>query len=91
MTILQINDIEAESVVATYGQAAIVEYIKTFDSKDKVDDGLDSKLRALKAVNHERGDNLKKAFLSLNEKLKDLKDVDLSKAKKEYFDKKYAL
>jgi hypothetical protein len=82
MTTLVIDDKEAESIIAQYGEKTIIEYIKTFTPtlhKYVDEDDLDSKLRALKPVNKERGEKLRKAFSSLNSKFANLQYIDVEK------------
>lgn len=92
MTTLQVNDKEAEAIIAQYGREKIIEYIKTFQPKmrPKAND-IDSKLKALKTVNPEGGERLKKAFSSLNQKLSSINNIDIEQEKQAYFDKKFSL
>lgn len=57
----------------------------------KEDYDLDARLRALKPINKEKSEKLRKAFEALNNELKDLGVVDYKKAKEEYFNDKYGL
>ena len=90
MTTLQINDIEAESIVNTYGQTKIIEFIKTFKPKSRVyNNDVNSKLNALKSIKFTKTGNLQKAFSSLNDKLSQFGNINIEADKREYFDKKY--
>lgn len=91
MTTLQINDVEAESIVNTYGQTKIIEFIKTFKPKKRAhNNDVNNKLNALKSVKFTKTGSLQKAFSSLNDKLSQFGQIDFEADKREYFDKKYA-
>ena len=68
MTTLTINDKEVETIISMYGRDAIINYIKTFKpvpkSRPKQEDDFDSRIRALKPVNTQWAERLKKAFES---------------------------
>ena len=86
MTTLQINDVEAETIVNKYGKADIIEFIKTFKPKARINNNnVDSKLNALKSIKFEKTGTLQKAFSSLNDKLSNLGNIDIEN------DKKYAV
>ena len=71
MTTLTINDKEVETIISMYGRDAIINYIKTFKpvpkSRPKQEDDFDSRIRALKPVNTQWAERLKKALEFLNE------------------------
>lgn len=52
---------------------------------------VDEKLKALKSNKFQRKGNLAEAFSSLNKKIGNLQNIDVDKAKEEYFAKKYSL
>lgn len=56
-----------------------------------IEDDLDQRLKNLKIVNPQKGERVRKALDSLNQKLEPLKNEDFSVAKESYFKEKFAL
>ena len=94
MTTLQINDIEAETILSKYPTSDIVEFIKTFKPKARVkikENDLDTRLRALKVINPNSGEKLKEALDFLSEEFKKSGYVNCEQAREEYLTDKYSI
>ncbi len=95
MTTLTINDKEVESIIDMYGRDTIINYIKTFKpiskSRPKQEDDFDSRIRALKPVNTQWAERLKKALEFLNEEFVNNWSIDYKQTREEYLTNKYSL
>lgn len=95
MTTLTINDKEVETIIAMHGRDTIIDYIKTFKpiprSRPKQEDDFDSRIRALKPVNTQWAERLKKALESLNEEFVNTGSIDYKQAREEYLNNKYSV
>jgi hypothetical protein len=90
MTTLEINDVVVEEIISTYWEQTIVDYIKKFKPRKRINK-IDNKLKELKIVNINWWEKIESALDFLWNEFKNNWEKSLNESKKEYFSNKFNL
>jgi len=90
MTTLEINDVVVEKIISTYWEQTIVDYIKKFKPRKRIN-STDIKLKKLKIINVDWWKRIESALNFLWNEFNNNWEKYLNESKKEYFSNKFNL